>query len=135
MSAKPAPKVLLVEDDKELLDLYSSAFMREGFTVYSAPNGKEGIEKFHRKEPDIVLLDIMMPEGNGYEVLKNIRKNMTRYTPVIMLTNIDTTTFSKHARFEEVDAYLIKSNHVPAEVVAKTFEVLKLNKITPSSSL
>ena len=62
-------KVLLVEDDKDILDLYAIAFQREGFMVYTANDGQQAIEKFHSKEPDILLLDIMMPNVDDYAVL------------------------------------------------------------------
>jgi CheY-like chemotaxis protein len=121
-------KVLLVEDDKDILDLYAIAFMREGFTVYTANDGQQAIEKYHAKEPDIILLDIMMPNVDGYHVLREVRKNHQRYIPVIMLTNLNMEHFAKQESIDQVDAYLVKSNFTPSEVVQKTTEVLKLNK-------
>ena len=125
-------RVLIAEDDADICDMYSQAFMREGFTVYTSHDGKSAMEKFHNKAPDIVLLDIMMPQADGYEVLKTIRKNVKTYTPVIMLTNLDAAHFEKNANFDEVDAYLIKSNFTPSEIVTKAVEVLKLNKKMPA---
>lgn len=126
-------KVLIVEDDKDICDLYAITFMRKGFTVYTAPDGAAAIEKFHKKKPDIVLLDIMMPNVDGYDVLKDIRKDVTKYVPVIMLTNLDSSHFTRHAEFGDVDAYLIKSHHSPSEVAEKTIEVLKVNKLLPET--
>lgn len=123
-------KVLIVEDDPSICEMYGAAFMREGFTVYSAPDGKKALEKYRHKEPDILLLDIMMPNMNGYGVLKEIRKDVkNKYIPVIMLTNLDPSQFEQHADFDSIDAYLIKANHTPSEVVQKTMDVLRLNKL------
>jgi len=121
-------RVLLVEDDKDILDLYSIAFQREGFTVYTANDGEQALEKFKTKEPDILLLDIMMPNVDGYAVLREIRKDHKKYIPIIMLTNLNMEHFAKEESIDQVDAYLIKSNFTPSEVVQKTVEVLKLNK-------
>ena len=122
-------KVLIVEDDKNICEIYAITFMRRGFTVYTASDGRSAIQKYHNKEPDIVLLDIMMPQVDGYQVLSEIRKDISHYTPVIMLTNLDANDFTREARLEHIDAYLIKSHHSPREVVDKTIEVLAMNNI------
>jgi two-component system, OmpR family, alkaline phosphatase synthesis response regulator PhoP len=121
-------KVLLVEDDKDILDLYAISFQREGFIVYTANDGKQAIEKFHDKEPDILLLDIMMPNVDGYAVLREVRKDHKKYVPVMMLTNLNMEHFAKEESVDQVDAYLIKSNFTPSEVVQRAIEVLRLNK-------
>ena len=122
-------KVLIVEDDKDICEMYSTAFMREGFKVFKAMEGKSAIEKYHQKHPDIILLDIMMPKVDGYEVLKEVRKKHDKYVPVMMLTNLDITHFKRHDTVDHVDAYLIKSNFTPSEIVERTKEVLKVNKL------
>jgi len=121
-------KVLLVEDDKDILDLYAISFQREGFIVYTANDGKQAIEKFHDKNPDILLLDIMMPNVDGYAVLREVRKDHKKYVPVMMLTNLNMEHFAKEESVDQVDAYLIKSNFTPSEVVQRAIEVLRLNK-------
>jgi len=122
-------KVLIVEDDKNICEMYAITFMKRGFTVYTSPDGRAGIRKFRNKKPDIILLDIMMPHSNGYQVLKEIRKDVNNYIPVIMLTNLDANDFTRESSLDNIDAYLIKSHHSPREVVEKTIEVLKINKI------
>jgi two-component system, OmpR family, response regulator AdeR len=122
-------RILIVEDDADICEMYAITFMRKGFTVYTAPDGSVAIEKFRNKQPDIILLDIMMPNVDGYQVLAEVRKDVTKYTPVIMLTNLDANDFSREAQIGDIDAYLIKSHHSPSEVVQKTVEILKLNKI------
>ena len=122
-------KVLIVEDDNNICEMYAITFMRRGFTVYTAPDGRSAIQKYQNKKPDIVLLDIMMPHVDGYQVLNEIRKDVNSYTPVIMLTNLDANDFSRESQLDNIDAYLIKSHHSPREVVDKTIEVLKMNNI------
>jgi DNA-binding response OmpR family regulator len=122
-------KILIVEDDKDICEIYAITFMRRGFTVYTAPDGRSAIQKMKTKEPSIVLLDIMMPNVDGFQVLREARKDVKSYIPVIMLTNLDASEFTKEAKLDEIDAYLIKSHHSPSEIVEKTMEVLKLNRI------
>lgn len=129
MKITKSVKVLIVEDDKNICEMYAITFMRSGFTVYTASDGRSAILKFQNKNPDIVLLDIMMPQVDGYQVLNEIRKDTKVYTPVIMLTNLDANDFTRESQLENIDAYLIKSNHSPREVVDRTLEVLKKNNI------
>jgi len=77
-------KVLVVDDDADLLDLTSYALRREGFTVIPASDGQQAVERWQREAPDLVVLDANMPKLSGYEVCERIRK--TSATPVVMLT-------------------------------------------------
>ena len=122
-------KVMIVEDDNDICEMYAMAFMKKGFTVYTAPDGKIAIQKFSNKKPDILLLDILMPNVDGYQVLAEVRKDLKKYVPVIMLTNLDANDFAREAQIGDIDAYLIKSHHSPSEIVAKTVDILKLNHI------
>jgi DNA-binding response OmpR family regulator len=80
-------KVLVVDDDADLLDLTAYALRRDGFTVIQAMDGEQAMLKWEREEPDLVLLDANMPKMNGFEVCRQIRQAST--TPVIMLTARD----------------------------------------------
>ena len=122
-------KILIAEDDKDICEMYATAFMKEGFKVLKALDGKSALEKYHLKEPDMILLDIMMPNVDGYQVLKEVRKRHDKYIPIIMLTNLDMEHFTRHAMLDEVDAYLIKSSYTPSEIVRKSIEILKANKM------
>lgn len=126
-------KVLIVEDDKDICEMYAMTFMRKGFTVYTAPDGRAAIQKYQNKKPDIILLDIMMPNVDGYQVLKEVRKNVSKYTPIIMLTNLDANDFTRESQLDDIDAYLIKSHHSPSEIVVKTVDVLKANRLLDES--
>lgn len=122
-------KILIVEDDPGIREMYCTAFMREGFKVFSASDGRAALKKYANKQPDILLLDIMMPNVDGFHVLREVRKKHDQYIPVIMLTNLDVTHFNKKESLDHVDAYLIKSNFTPSEVVERTVDVMKVNKI------
>lgn len=87
-------KILIVEDEQAIVDIISFNLEREGYTVFAAYDGEEGVEKAKAENPDLILLDLMLPKMDGYEVCKYLRKTMS--TPIIMLT----------AREEEVDKIL-----------------------------
>lgn len=82
-------KILLVEDNDELRRLYTELLVKKNYEIETAPNGADGIEKLGSFNPDIVILDIMLPDTNGIEILKQIKSN-ERYKklPVIMLTGV-----------------------------------------------
>lgn len=121
-------KVLIVEDDEIVRKIYAKTFMRSGFTVYTASDGGLAIEKYKSKKPDIILLDIIMPNVNGYEVLNKIRSNLNSYIPIIMLTNLGADSFKRESQLDNIDAYLIKLQYSPQEIVNKTIEVLRKNQ-------
>jgi DNA-binding response OmpR family regulator len=77
-------KILLVDDDVDLLDVTSYALRREGFNVISAPDGVQALRRWEADQPDVVVLDVGLPKLSGFEVLRKIQQSGT--TPVIMLT-------------------------------------------------
>jgi len=80
-------KVLIADDDADLLDLMTYALRREGYTVLAAIDGKQALQRFEAETPDIVLMDVNLPKVNGFEVLRRIRQDAE--TPLIMLTACD----------------------------------------------
>ncbi len=80
-------KVLIADDDTDLLDLMTYALRREGYTVLAAADGKQALQRFETEHPDIVLMDVRMPKVNGFEVVRRIRQDAE--TPLIMLTACD----------------------------------------------
>ncbi len=118
-------KILIIDDDNFLLNLYIKKFQDSGFEVFSSPEGEKGIELAKKHCPDIIILDVLLPEMDGYDVLKELKKNsITTSIPVIMLTNFfqkeDIDKFLKLG----VKDYLIKSHFMPSEVVAKVEKAL-----------
>src|SRR5688572_17881275 len=82
-------KILLVEDDELIYRMYIKAFEHEGFETEVATNGKEGLEKVESFGPDIIVLDVMMPEMNGVEMLAKLKENeKTRDIPTVVLSNM-----------------------------------------------
>lgn len=113
-------KILIIEDDQLVSRMYAQAFKSEGLEIDVAPNGKEGISKAQTLKPDLILLDIMMPEVNGIEVLQTLKADEnTKSIPIVILTNLAGTQDAEKAKKEGAKAYLVKSQYKPKEVVEK----------------
>lgn len=122
-------KILLVEDDQILAEMYQTKFDIAGFEVKVAVNGEDCLKILQKYTPDLILLDILMPKVNGFQVLKEIKKkSILRQIPVILLTNLGETEVDMNQELAEalgVSDYLIKSRHTPEEIVAKVIQVLR----------
>jgi len=82
-------KVLIVEDEPLVARMYQKSLEASGYTAILAMGGEDGLEKIENEKPDLVLLDIMMPEPNGIEVLKKLKSNeSTKKIPVVMMSNL-----------------------------------------------
>jgi len=115
-------KVLVVDDDEKIRRILQQTLRTEGFMVIEADGGRSALPSFKQEKPDLVILDLMMPEMDGFEVLRQIRK--TSDTPVIILSARDELT-DKAAGFAlGVDDYLAKP-FSPAELVMRTKAVLR----------
>lgn len=111
-------KILLVEDEKMLADMYATKFSMEGYEIVSAYDGKEGLAAARREKPDIILLDIIMPKLDGFAVLKELKQDdATKGIPVILLTNLGQESDVKRGKELGADDYFVKANHSPQEVV------------------
>lgn len=114
------PRVLIVEDDMYIADVYSRKFDKEGFDVFIAEDGKIGLEKALEWHPHVILLDIMLPEIDGMDVLRALKENdSTRMIPVIMWTNKSEPEEARTAKELGAVDYLVKVFNMPAEVVDK----------------
>jgi len=116
-------KVLLVEDDEFILDLYSTKFSLEEFEVIQARDGKEGVDLFKKENPDIVLLDIKLPKMDGWEALKEMKKQK-KEIPVIVFTNLGEKDDIDRGQRGLADDYLVKSFFTPEEVVNRVRKIL-----------
>lgn len=113
-------KILIVEDDQILVKMYKTKFELEGYEVEAAYEGKEGLEKLEQFSPDLILLDLAMPEMDGFEFLKNLaKKERWEKIPVVILTNLGQESDIKKAKELGAKDYLIKVNLTPKEVVKK----------------
>jgi len=104
-----ATKLLVVDDDRDIVEMLSRKLIKEGYEVVQAFDGEEALLKVKQDDPDIILLDLMMPKLNGFEVLKEIReKHNERWRPVIIISaNNDMAAINKSYGME-ADHYLTK---------------------------
>ncbi len=120
-------QVLLAEDEPFLSGMYQTKLQLEGFSVMVASNGEEALEKFQANPCEIVLLDIMMPKLNGFDVLKSIRSSVDpakAKVPVIMLTNLGQKSDIEQGLLLGANDYIVKANLTPAQVVEKVKKLL-----------
>jgi DNA-binding response OmpR family regulator len=111
-------KILLVEDDPLILRLYQNAFSLAGFEVEIAADGAIGLKKAKEVRPSLIILDVMMPNMNGLEVLDQLKSDPnTMSIPVIMLTNLYGEKAEETALKKGALMYLIKSDIDPQKVV------------------
>ncbi len=118
------PKILIVDDTKDLVELYQLTFEAEGFDVEGAFDGLEGITKAIEFQPDIILLDIMMPQMDGYEFMKAIKKNSSLDVPIIINSNINSAQDIEQAKKEGASLYLPKADYDPDQVVEEVKKFL-----------
>ncbi|OGE85128.1 MAG: hypothetical protein A3J48_03065 [Candidatus Doudnabacteria bacterium RIFCSPHIGHO2_02_FULL_46_11] len=123
-------KVLIVEDEAPMLKALVDKFTNEGFAVFHAEDGEEGLNIALKEHPDIILLDMIMPKMDGMTVLENIRKNAGwgADVPVIVLTNINDTRVVSEAMGFHASDFLVKSDWKLADVVKKVREKLGIAK-------
>lgn len=115
---KSKKKILIIEDDIPILDLYDKKFTSKGYIVLRAEDGGQGVEMTEKENPDIILLDIMLPVMNGFEVLKKIKQNENaKKIPVVILSNYGETPNITEGLLSGAAEYLIKVEHTPEEVV------------------
>ncbi|MFA6422902.1 MAG: response regulator [Patescibacteria group bacterium] len=120
-------KIMLVEDDKILQEMYNARLEAESFEVKVAENGREAINQLKDWHPDLILLDIMMPEMNGMEVLHYLKSEpKTEKIPVFILTALGQSKDREAGLKAGADDYIVKSDLMPKEVVEKINQVLKV---------
>lgn len=120
------PIVALIEDDPLIAEMYMTKFTKEGYDIRHAGDGFEGLEMVKKQKPDIILLDIIMPKMDGFQVLAELRKEAAfKETPVIMLTNLGQEEDVQKGRALGATDYFIKTNFTPAAIVDKVKGILK----------
>jgi pilus assembly protein CpaE len=118
-------KILIVDDDVDSLKLIGLMLQRQGYQVDAANTGSQALDKISQEQPDLIILDVMMPDMNGYEICRRLRtKDSTRHIPIIMFT-AKTLIDDKVAGFEAgADDYLTKPTH-PAELASRVEAILQ----------
>jgi len=113
-------KVLLIEDEKEVAELYKLKLTLDGYEVITAENGQEGLDKANSYRPELIFLDIKMPEMDGFEVLKKLRAAArTKDIPVVVLSNFDEQDLIEKGLTLGANEYLIKSQFTPEDISNK----------------
>lgn len=127
-------KVLIIDDDKFLLDMYSMKFAEKEFTVDVAFGSMEALEKLKGgAHPDIILLDIVMPTMDGFELLQEIKnQGLAPEAVIIILSNLGQKEDIERGLKLGADGYIIKASSTPTEVVNKVLEIAK-PKAAPSA--
>lgn len=120
-------RIYLVDDDRFLLDMYAVKFRAQGHDVTAFPCGKDVIEALKTKPaPDALLLDIVMPEMDGFDVLEAVRKEgIAPTSKVIILSNQGQQSDIERAKSLGVAGYIIKASAIPSEVYAETISIIE----------
>jgi DNA-binding response OmpR family regulator len=119
-------KILIIEDDLFLLGMYATKFELEGLTVFTADTGEKGLTISSKEKPDVILLDIILPGIDGFEVLKALKSDKnTKNIPVILLTNLSQKNEVERGLSLGAVDYLIKAHFMPSEVVDKIKKIIK----------
>ena len=126
MEQTPGKTVLIVEDDNLLLVTLTHQFEDAGYTVITATDGEQGVEKFLSGKPDAVVMDVMMPRKDGVEMLEEIREKAPESTvPFIVLSNANDMDYVARAMGNGAIAYLLKSDRQIDSVVKLVEEKIK----------
>lgn len=114
-------RILLVEDDQFTRELYEEVIKGEGYTLDTATNGEEGLEKIKAGGYNLILLDIMMPKMSGLEVLRAVKNDLPKVQngPIVILTNLTNDPILNQAYGLNAKDFVVKSDITPGELVEK----------------
>lgn len=126
-------KILIVDDDSFLLDMYALKFSQNNFEVYTAGGGAQAIEKMRGGlKPDVMLMDIIMPEMDGFEMLTKINEEKLCVNCVkIVLSNKSQQSDIDEGSKLGVSGYIVKANSTPVEVINQVVEILNKKAQVP----
>ena len=118
--------VLLIEDDKNLVQLYRTELELLGATVEVALDGKKGLELAKQSKPDLILMDVILPEKIGLSILKEIKENAeAKNIPVVIMSNYDQGENPKKALELGAEAFLSKQQYTPEQIAKEALAVLE----------
>lgn len=118
-------KVLIIEDDQKLADLYKAALLQIGAQAEVQQNGLEAIASIGDIKPDVVMLDLLMPELDGFDFLKALNDNVSVNTCVIVVTNVTDDASIKRAKDLGVAGYLKKVEYTPKELINEALNIYR----------
>lgn len=117
--------ILFIEDEPTLQKTFEDLFRHEGYAVIQAMDGEQGLRFAKEKKPDLIMLDLILPRMDGFEVLKELKANDdTRGIPVIILTNLEGTHDVEKAIGLGATTYLVKANYALHEVLGKVRQII-----------
>lgn len=129
MAIKQKKKILIIEDEKLLLEMYRAYFEKAGYDVITADNGLDGIQKVKSTKPDLIIVDILMPEQSGYEVIKKIRKEVKKSkTAILAFSNLGQLKEINQGMISGADSYVVKTDITPAELLDKVKRMIAVDK-------
>jgi len=119
-------KILVIEDDVFLRRIISKKLLKEGYSVVEAIDGEKGLKAVKEEKPDLVLLDLVLPEMDGFEILDKVKKDPVIFKiPIIVLSNLgDKKDIEKGMKMGAAD-FLVKAHFTPGEIVNKIESILK----------
>jgi len=123
-------KILIIEDEPVLREMYEQKFSQSGLKIVSAEDGEQGFVVAKNEKPNLILLDMLMPKQGGLDFLRKLRANPDKQlakTTVIAFSNLDEPNTKKEAAKLNVAEYIIKTNFTPKQVVRKVEKYLALN--------
>jgi len=119
-------QILLIEDDPFLIDIYTTKLNKAGFSIEVATGGKEGLSKIKEKKPNLLLLDIVLPQIDGWEILKEIKADeKLKDLKVVILSNLGQKEEVEKGIVIGATKYLIKAHYTPTQVVKEIKKILK----------
>lgn len=122
-------KVLVVEDDERTRNLYKAAIAFQGINVLTAHNGDIGFTKVKKENPDLIILDIMLPSSEGINLIKNLKQHAeTHSLPVIILSDLKDESIRKEASILGACDYLVKSESSVGEIIKRVRQALNIDK-------
>jgi len=125
-TTSPKKKILIIEDDFFVRDLYDRELTREGFEIETAVDGPEGLLKAVEGEYDLILLDIMLPKMGGLDVLKTLKeKEDVKDIPVVLLTNLGQDSIIREGFSLGAVGYLIKAAYTPSQIIEEVKKFLR----------
>lgn len=125
MPLKNKKTILLVEDEKEICDIYGTKLRKAGYTVITADSGTKGVKLALRKKPDLIFLDLILPIKEGFIVLEELKKNpKTKSIPIVILSNLDQDYEVKMAKNLGATEHLVKVETTPNDVVKIAKKIL-----------
>jgi DNA-binding response OmpR family regulator len=126
METQDKKKILIIEDDRSLQSALVEIISQEGYEVISAYDGEEGLSKLSGSSPDLILLDIILPKKDGYEVLEHIKKDPEKKNiPVLILTNLEETDNVQRALDLGATTFMVKADFSLKDILQKIRENIK----------